>query len=224
MARAKRAGDEATKARKRYYRAAERYLDKSKTTSGATASKYRQLAKQNFEDALSTYQPTNKQRFSQPMQFLANEFGFDLSRYMSKIMSMPQTKRENMAKKARETISESASVLESRNKTADIRRQREARALLSNDVIGSRIMGGFVDIWKDEAVIEDPKTMTLKVDNSKIMSKIFEFFDVDTEADLIDKIEEIVGDRLYAEDSNSENYDTVKLIIQNTVVERILAA
>ena len=76
--KARRLGDESTIARKRYYRASERYLKEAEKTSGTTAARYRQLARQNFEDALATYDPTNTQKFSKPMQRLAAEFGYDL--------------------------------------------------------------------------------------------------------------------------------------------------
>ena len=105
-----------------------------------------------------------------------------------------------------------------------MRREREARMLLSDDRIGSRIMGGFVDIWKEDATVVDSASGILKVDNKKIMQKMMNYFEVDNYADLLDKIENITGERLYSNPENDNDYESVKILIQTHIAEREYAA
>ena len=219
--RAKRAGDVATNARKRYYRAAERELKKADKSTGATASRFRQLARQYFEDALSTYDPTTTQKFSKPIQKLANTFGVDLNEYRR---VSAEKNREEVTARRKRVITRSANILEGSQKDEEMRREREARMLLSDDRIGSRIMGGFVDIWKEDATVVDSATGILKVDNKKIMRKMMDYFEVDNYADLLDKIENITGERLYSNPENDFDYESVKILIQTHIAEREYAA
>lgn len=217
-ARAKKAGDTATKARKRYYRAAERELRKAEQSSGATAGRFRQLARIYFKDALSTYDPTKRQAFSKPIRRLADEFGINLDEYRK---SLSGGNIEQAISRREKMISRSEDILESSLRDTDKRREREARALLSDDAIGSRVMGGFVEIWGEEATYTDASTGKLKVDNKKIMSKMMDYFDVDNVADLLDKIEDIAGEDLYASPEDYTQYQIAKLKIQNYVAERM---
>ena len=219
--RARKAGDTAYNARRRYFRAAERELSKAESTTGAASSRFRQIARQHFEDALSTYDPTTTQKFSKPIRKLANTFGIDLEEYRKSVSARTS---DDMSGSRRRAISRSTDVLESSLRDDDTRREREARMLLSDDRIGSRIMGGFVDIWKEEATIADSKSGILKVDNKKIMRKMMDYFEVDNYADLLDKIENITGERLYANPENDFDYESVKILIQTHIAEREYAA
>ena len=58
MARARKRGDDATNARKRYYRSAIRNLKRADKLTGAAAERYRLLARRDFENALRTYDPS----------------------------------------------------------------------------------------------------------------------------------------------------------------------
>lgn len=217
MPRPRKTGDTSYNARRRYFRAAERDLKKAEGMSGASSARYRQLAKQNFMEALSTYDPSTTQKFSRPMLKLANEFGLDLDQYRK---SQDKIK-DDFRKRA---IEESGSVLERNLRNDAIRREREARALLNDDRIGSRILGGFVDIWREDATVEDPESGMLKVDNTKILPSLYEYFGVDNLADMIEKVEEIVGDKLYSDADNDTMYEAVKLMIQVKVAEGKYAA
>lgn len=219
--RARKAGDTAYNARRRYFRASERELRKAESTTGAASSRFKQIARQYFEEALSTYDPSTTQRFSKPIRKLANTFGVDLDEYRK---SAATRTSDDMSGSRRRTISRSTDVLESSLRDENTRREREARMLLSNDRIGSRIMGGFVDIWKEEATVVDSATGVLKVDNMKIMKKMMDYFEVDNYADLLDKIENITGERLYANPENDFDYESVKILIQTHIAEREYAA
>lgn len=219
-ARARKVGDESTNARKRYYRASERYLKKAEESSGATSKRYRQLAKRNFEDALNTYEPGNTQKYSKPIQRLANEFGVDLeSRRQTPLDKAELSKRKTRQKFA---IAESKNVTETSLRDDDFRREREAQTLFRSSEIGRRILGGYVDVWKDEASYIDPKTGKRKVDSSKIFKSLYKYFNVDNLADLVEKVEAEIGDTLYDMGDSDEIYEVVKLQIQNKVLDNDL--
>ena len=224
MARKKKQGDVSTIARKRYYRASERYLKKAEQASGSTAKRYRQLARQSFEDALATYDPANTQKYSKPIQRLANEFGYDLeaARELPKKGEEREQAINYRARRQERLISESDYAKESSAQSDDIRREREAQSLFKNSEIGRRIIGGYVDVWRDEATITDERTGERKVDTRKIFKSLYKYFGVDNLADLVEKVEAEIGDTLYEMGNDDEIYEVVKLSIQNKVLDNTL--
>lgn len=219
-ARAKKAGDISTNARKRYYRAAERNLKKAKESSGVTASRYRELARQNFEDALATYDPTNTQRVSQPIQKLAREFSVDIEQYQQSRIEMATSKdtriTERVRTSQRQAIFRSENVLEGNLQDSEFRSELEAREIF-NSPIGSRIIGGLVDVWRNEALDANGK-----IDKSKILPAIQNYFGVDNLADLLDQIEKKIGEDLYKDPKNESLYDTVKITLQIKMLDNTL--
>lgn len=207
MARARRAGDTTETARKRYRRAAERYLKKSEDTAGATSARYRKLAEQNLRDAISTYETTSTIK-SKPIQRLAAEFGIDVTD--RRIFTESSDVR-------RARVDKSKSVLESSFDDYQARREAEAKALLKNPEIGNRIYGGLVTVWEDRV-----KDVSGKVDNSKIDDVLMGYFGVDNLADMLEKLESAIGGKLYEFGDSDELYEIVKLMIQNKVKENTL--
>ena len=219
--KARKLGDESTIARKRYYRASERYLKQAEKSSGTTAARYRQLAKQNFEDALSTYDPANTQKYSKPIQRLATEFGYDLEgeRSLPQDIDARESEIEKRRKKQERLVySESGNVLEGTMKNADARREIEAQSLFRSSEIGRRIIGGYSDVWRDEASYIDEETGERKIDTKKIFKALFKYFGVDNLADLVEKVENDIGEILYKMGSPDEMYETVKLAINKRVL------
>ena len=209
MARNRKPGDIATNARKRYYRAAERYLKQANQSTGASAGRFRELARQKLEDAIGTYSKKTTQAFSKPIQRLANELGIDLQARREKVKS----RSDASASKARnELIEASGRSMASAMPTEDELREMEARAIL-NSPIGKRIIGGTVDVWRDAATVagEDGQ---YSVDKTKILPALFEHYEVDNLADLIEAIENEVGETLYSAPDSDEMYETVKLLLQ----------
>lgn len=215
MARKKRpTGDEATNARKRYYRAAERHLKNAQKLTGASAARERKLAEIQFENALNTYDPETTQRASKPMRRLANEFGIDIEQRRRELSRMPEKLREYRIEQARETraelISEESKKARVKNqRDVEKRREYEAETLLSNQNIMHRILGGLIDIWN----IRENRTEKGKLKREKIIPTLFEHYKVNTMSELLDKIEKQVGDMLYGANQD-EIYDTVKLTLQ----------
>lgn len=218
MPRARRkTGDDATNARKRYYRSAERYLKRAEQATGATAARYRQLARQDLDNALNTYSKSTTQKFSKPIQKLANDLGVSLDQERQRIKS----RSDEYAEKIRESAidldegSASAKRLVGSMDDAEALRQGEARAIL-NSPIGHRIMGGMVSKWEEAATIED-ESGKLTVDQTKILPILFDYFNVDNLADMLEKVEEIVGDALYADEDSDMMYEAVKIMLQTHI-------
>lgn len=205
-------GDMATNARKRYYRDAERYLKQASQNFGATAERYRTLARERLSDALNTYSKNTTQAFSKPIQRIANALGVDLSSARDAIKERSDSEERRIRERA---ISEEQSNKATRaGLTREELRQREARTLLNSD-IGSRIIGGTVDLWGKDARI-DTETGT-KIDNKKILNVLYDRFEVDNLADLLTKMEEIAGESLYASPDDKAFYESAKITIQTYV-------
>lgn len=216
MARAKRpTGDLANTARKRYYRDAERYLRQAENTTGATAARYRSMAQKRLNEALNTYTKSTTQNFAKPIQNIANKLGVDLNVARDKIRSRSAKQEKQIRSRA---IDETQSLYALRSsQDSETLRQNEARALF-NSPIGSRIIGGTVDIWQDKATVTLPDGST-KIDKSKIIPALFDYFEVDNLADLIDAIENMSGEDLYRSPDDEAFYESVKITIQTAIAE-----
>lgn len=213
MPRKRKAGDIATNARKRYYRAAERYLKQANQSSGASAGRYRELARQKLEDAIGTYAKKTTQAFSKPIQRLAGQLGIDLQSKREQLKAKSDSKAE---KQQTQLIKNSERSLAGVELTIDEMREMEARAII-NSPIGKRIVGGTVDIWRDAATVvgEDGQ---YTIDKTKIFPALFEYYEVDNLADLIEAIENEVGETLYSSPNSDEMYETVKLTLQMNAI------
>ena len=213
MARKRKAGDIATNARKRYYRAAERYMKQANESSGSTAARYRELARQNLDDAVKTYSQKTTQAFSKPIQKLADQLGINLQEKRSQLKGKSESKAERQQS---ELIRKSERKLASATPTIDEMREMEARAII-NSPIGKRIIGGTVDIWRDAATFvgEDGQ---YTIDKTRILPALFEYYEVDNLADLIEAIESEVGETLYSAPDSDEMYETVKLTLQMNAI------
>ena len=214
-------GDTATNARKRFYRSAERYMKEADKTSGVTAERYRYLARQEFDKAVNTYDPTTTQPFSRPIRNLAARFGVDLEQERER---MKENKKKQAAKRmkligteeqeAAKTGPSFRSLVSSRRDKETLR-QEEARAIM-NSPIGQRVLGGLIDVWRDEAFVEEegPQGMRKTLDRSKIYPALFKHFKVDNLADLLEKIEKMTGETLYKHPNEDEWYESAKITIQ----------
>lgn len=210
MARNKQA-DEAYNAQRRYRRAAIRHLNRSEELSGAAAARERQLAKTNYESALAISSGKDISKRSAEIQRLAAEFGYD-----------PETSTKTLRRE--DYINQSKFSLESSLTDENVRREQEARTLLNDDTIGSRILGGLVDVWRDTATVTDENGMS-KIDNRKIVPALLDYFKVDSLADMIDKIEESIGSSLYdLKGDLSDIYEYVRITLAEKVRDNTLVA
>ena len=207
-ARAAKAGDVTYNARRRYTRAAERNLKKAEQSTGATSARYRHMATEELKRAVATYDKGTTQKMSSSITNLASQLGVDIEQIRDNLKSLSDDRAKSVQSKL---VESSKSHLESNLRDYEERRQKEARAILSNDEIGSRILGGTVNIWRDAATVNG------KVDKKKILPALYKHFGVDNLADLLSKVEDLIGDTLYADPDSEVMYETVKLTIQRAV-------
>lgn len=213
MARKRKAGDTAYNARRREYRAAQRYLKKAHESTGATAERNRALARSHFESALQTYDPNENQRFSSQIINLAAEFGVDIQGQRADFITADEKKRKRAIERSREA-------LESELKDEKKRAEREAQALISNPAIGKRIMGGLVDVWRDKV----KHGQSAEENRKAAQEAIFSYFGVDSWAGVIDKLSQTTGDLLFSIGNELEVYDVVRIQIQKGIIGNTLVA
>lgn len=208
--------DKAYNARRRYYRAAERNLKKAESESGATAARFRQMALINLENAVATYgENVDPSKVSKPIKELSQKLDYNINLVNTESKLTTRRDKEKL-------VTRSKNVLESKLEDEETRREQEARALLNNEAIGTRIIGGLVDVWKEKATYTDENGFE-KVDNKKIFPAIMEYFGVDSMAAVIDRLEEVIGEDLFATTGRTDNiYEYVKVVIQSHVVDGTL--
>ena len=214
--RATEKGYNAYNARRRFTRAAEKYLEKAETATGETAQRYRELARVNLEDAISTYDPGTTQKFSKPIQRLTQEFGIDLEGQRSDwIMKETESKREKRLSKAIEkSFATQESTLAPEYGPVIPRSEYEAKQIVN--AYGDRIFSGLRDVWVDVAG-----------DKQAVTKRIFEYFNSNSWNDVLNKMEDYLeskGKSLYESDQNDDPYETIKLYIQSAVASNTLVA
>lgn len=206
--KASKSAKAAYNARRRETRAAQRYLKKAAQSSGQTAEKNRALAQAHLMNALETYDPSApKQNFSSSIINLAANLGIDIQGQRSEFITSNEQQRSQAVKR-------SFQALEKNLKDSKLRSKREAQILISNKQIGKRIMGGLVDVWKDEV-----KEGVSAADNRKAAQKaIFKYLGVRSWAQALQKIEQNVGSELFAIAANDEKYDVVRIALQKKII------
>lgn len=223
MARRERKSDDIYNARRRYYRAAQRHLDRAGKLSGTSAARERQLARAEFERALETYDPAQRQKISKPMRRIASELGVDIQKERPKLEKGEDISkaRERYLEKVGKLERESLKSLEGEMSDAEKRREREAEIIFKNQNISHRILGGLVDIWRGKASKFDSKQGKMKVDKKRILPILFEHYGVSKLSDLLAKIEKEVGETLY-QIGQDEIYEVIKLTLQKGNANMVL--
>lgn len=207
MARARRkTGDDATVARKRFTREANRYLRQAENTSSpAVEARYKLLAQRSAERALGTYEkqvPISKMR--KDLQEIVLRTGAEFS---------SNDKRRNSIRQ--KLINEDTSKVALKQKrTTEQRREYEAASLLETH-IGRRLFGALSEVWQP-AIKQDEKGNTT-IDRAEVQRLIFDFLDVSDWMSAIERFEQEYGEGLYAEPTNEIRYDN----IVNSAVERL---
>ena len=217
MARKAKLSDSIYNARRREYRAAQRYLKKAEQTTGATAAQNRALARIHLENALETYDPTNRQNISSQIVNLGAQLGIDVYSPREEFSNLSQKEQKAAQRKYKSKVKDfearSMESLESTLGDPEKRRQLEAQARISNKSIGKRVMGGLVEIWRDSVNIG----ASAEENRKAAEQAIFKHFGVTNWADALDKIEQNVGSELYSLASDLEVYDIVRIELQKSV-------
>lgn len=173
------------------------------------------MAQKRLNEALNTYTKSTTQNFAKPIQNIANQLGVDLNEARDKLRSRSAKQEKQIRSRAIDETQSLYALRGSRN--AETLRQNEARALF-NSPIGSRIIGGTVEIWQDKATVTMPDGST-QIDKSKILPALYEYFEVDNLADLLNAIETMSGEDLYKSPDDEAFYESVKITIQTMIAE-----
>lgn len=179
--RARKAGDELYNARRRYTRSAQRYMKMAEGETGILSERYKELARGELKKALGTYE---KEPTSKPVKDLMNRLG--VGKQSAKGMD-----KERLVRESKRSLASSM-------KDSEVRREREARAIL-NSKIGHRIYGGTVSIWKGREDID---------------AAIMEHFGVDSMADVIDLLEQEIDIYQVEDVPETSSGDVVRMKIE----------
>lgn len=206
MARNRRpTGDDATNARKRYTREANRYIKQAENAkSPEVKARYMSLAEQSTKRALSTYDkevPVSKMRKDLQKAVLKTGAEFE------------KVSDERRAAIRAHTIKDEVSA-KSKVQKAEQRRENTAKSIL-NTHVGSRIFGSLSEIWQP-AIKEDANGKT-HIDYKEMQQLIFDFLNVSDWMGAIERFEEEYGEALYADPDNTFRYDE----IANSAVEKL---
>lgn len=213
MARDRKPSDDVRNARRREYRAAQRYLKKAEESSGATAARNRALAKTHLMNALETYDPSQNQKLAAPIVNVAAQLGIDIQGSRSEFITSTEQQRQ-------QAVERSYSALEENLKDPTRRKAAESQALLRNKVIGRRIMGGLVDVWRDSI----KKDVSAKENRQNTQKAIFDYFKVDSWSEVFERLVEAVGSALFNTEIDQEIYDIVRITLQTKINNNTLVA
>lgn len=207
--RNRQASDATYNARRRFIRAANRWLDKSYDTVGNERTRYREMARDAALKAAELYQRKADIKRKTDFGRLATEFNINLSEFVT---GKDLTKREQQQRETLIKQSEQVTATPPKGSTAqdrlELRREREAQAILSSP-IGSRIYAGLVDVWA-QPTIENGEIVQHRTADD-INRAIMDYFGVNSMMDVIEILERQVD--LYADPESLERYDAVSLSI-----------
>ena len=171
MARKRKKSDDVYNARRRFRRQAERYAKKAESTTGVASAKYRAIAQDAAEKALSTYQNKDAAQKGR-VATVAQRVGASTEtaeKYSRRLSKLDDAQLQDVLEKSSTKLSGVTG--------ADLR-DAEAKAILSKGNIGSRFYGSLVDIWQG---------------SNDIDQAIKDYFGVDSIMDVLDELESVAN-------------------------------
>ena len=204
--------DKAYNARRRFVRAAKRYMNKAKDSVGATAQRYRAMARDAVEKAAELYERKADIQRAKDFTTLANELGVNINEFLTG-ENPPQRerqRRETLKKESEQVISSLPRENMSKEESRKYRRDQEARAIL-NSPYGSRIYAGLVDIWTNPEFDQVTGELVNHRSTADIDKLITDYYGVESMMDVIEILEKQTD--LYGDPESMERYDTVSLTI-----------
>lgn len=207
----KRESDKLYNARRRFTRAAKRYMNKAKDSVGATAQRYRDMARNAIEKAAELYDRKANIQRAKGFTELANELGVNINEFLTNEPTQRERQRRETLKKESEQVTSTLPRTNmSKEEIRQYRREQEARAIL-NSPYGSRIYAGLVDIWAKPEFDTVTGEMVNHRSAADIDKLITEYYGVDSMMDVIEILEKQVD--LYGDPESIERYDTISLTI-----------
>lgn len=203
-----KASDDTYNARRRFIRAATRYLNKSYDTVGTERNRYREMARDAAMKAAELYERKANIKRKSDFGRLVSEFKIDLAEFLT-----DEEPTERQAQRRETLLRESEKVTGKTN--IESRREAEARAIL-NSPIGSRIYAGLVDVWAKPAI--EGGAVVNKRTQDDIDSLIMDYYGVDSMMDVIEMLERQNPD-LYTDPESLERYHSISTSIALTLYE-----
>ena len=216
-------GDKSYNARRREYRAAQRYLDKANQSTGEVAEKNRSLARQHLFNALDTYDPTApNQNISSQIINIGAALGIDVQGARSELI--PKLSKDATAQQRKRAIERQKEAVQASTQALETTLQENRRELEAQELMGTgspiakRVMGGLVDIWREKV----STGKSAEENRAAAQKAIFDKFKVSSWADVLEKLEHAIGSELYLIAGDLEIYDTVRIAIQKGVTGNTL--
>lgn len=203
-----KASDDTYNARRRFIRAATRYLNKSYDTVGTERNRYREMARDAAMKAAELYERKANIKRKGDFGRLVSEFKIDLAEFIT-----DEEPTERRAQRRETLLRESEKVTGKTN--IESRREVEARAIL-NSPIGSRIYAGLVDVWAKPAI--EGGAVVNKRTQDDIDALIMDYYGVDSMMDVIEMLERQNPD-LYTDPESLERYHSISTFIALTLYE-----
>lgn len=203
-----KASDDTYNARRRFIRAATRYLNKSYDTVGTERNRYREMARDAAMKAAELYERKANIKRKSDFGRLVSEFKIDLAEFLT-----DEEPTERQAQRRETLLRESEKVTGKTN--IESRREAEARAIL-NSPIGSRIYAGLVDVWAKPAI--EGGAVVNKRTQDDIDALIMDYYGVDSMMDVIEMLERKNPD-LYTDPESLERYHSISTSIALTLYE-----
>ena len=198
--RARKRSDDIYNARRRWTRAAERYMKKAETAKGVEKARYQRLAAAQIEKSLMTYQ---KEPLGKTAE-LAEKLGVTKAGAMATAFAKGFTGSKSLTREQIMKVTEWSMKALSGNKKD--RRDAMAKEILKIDNIGSRFYGGLVDVWGGS---ED----TRQHPNQAIL----DYFGADSVMDVLESLE-AAGIDIYTPIDNDSTYKSIQLRIQEYIL------
>lgn len=203
-----KASDDTYNARRRFIRAATRYLNKSHDTVGTERNRYREMARDAALKAAELYERKANIKRKSDFGRLVSEFKIDLAEFLT-----DEEPTERRTQRRETLLRESEKVTGKTN--IENRRETEARAIL-NSPIGSRIYAGLVDVWAKPAI--EGGAVVNKRTQDDIDALIMDYYGVDSMMDVIEMLERQNPD-LYTDPESLERYHSISTSIALTLYE-----
>jgi hypothetical protein len=208
------ASDDTYNARRRFIRAAKRYLDKSYDAVGSVRNRYREMARDATLKAAELYQRKANIKRKGDFERLAREFNVNLSEFITddEPTERETQRRKKLERESKEVTAQTSGTAEQRTQA---RRESEARAIL-NSPIGSRIYAGLVDVWAQPAI--EGGEIINKRKQEDIDALIMEHYGVNNMMDVIEILEQ-QNPNLYADPESLERYHETSISIAVSLYE-----
>ena len=205
-------------ARRRFLRAAKRYLDKAKASIGSARERYRAMAADLTRKAAELYTRQADIQRSANFRELAKEFNLNVNEFLpgrEGLTDREEQRRQRLIEESENVRSSVPTEKGFRPKTVEETREDEARAIL-NSPIGSRIYAGLIEIWAKPQF--ENGELVYRRSQDDVNQLIKDYFGASSMMDVLEMLQAANPD-LYKDPKSLERYNSIRLSIYDSVLE-----